>query len=232
MQRFNGDIVDFKHLHSLSFKEERLMKNIHYLKALHWKILILAVFCTSLLATPASVWAVPYQVNVNVAAFSGTDAQIAFDFIDGGTPSNTVTISAFSTDGTLLGTLSTSGAVIGNLPGTVTLTDTDFFNEYLQDITLGSTISFLLESTTNAPSGSFPDAFSFLILNTSGLPLFDTGDPTGANALFILDIDGTAQGALSVYSASASVAAVPEPGTLLLLGSGLVSLFIWRRRPR
>jgi hypothetical protein len=204
--------------------------------------LILAVFCTSLVGAPANVRALtlPYQVTVNVTPLSGTPAQIAFDFIDGDAvePSNTVTISAFSTDG-ILGEVITTGGSSENLPGKVTLTDTVFFNEYLQNITLGTTISFLLDSTTNGPpSGQTPDAFSFLILNqATGLPLFATTDTLGADTLFMLDIDGSAQGALSVYSAlegeaTWAVTPVPEPGTLLLLGSGLASLLIWRRRPR
>ena len=40
-------------------------------------------------------------VTVDTSTLAGTSAQIAFDFIDGGPPSNTVTISGFTTDGTL-----------------------------------------------------------------------------------------------------------------------------------
>ena len=46
--------------------------------------------------------ALSYAVNLDTASLSGTGAQLAFDFIDGGPPSNTTTISAFST--TRLGT--------------------------------------------------------------------------------------------------------------------------------
>ena len=119
-------------------------------------------------------------VSVDTSGLAGTSAQLAFDFIEGGTPSNTITISGFLTDGTL-GSASSSGDVSGTLPGTVILNDSSFFNEYLTDITLGSSFSFVFGATANGPdSGSLPDAFSlFLIDPNTGQALFPTTDPSG-----------------------------------------------------
>jgi hypothetical protein len=194
-----------------------------------------------LLLLPANnALALSYDVNLNTSSLSGTSAQLAFDFIDGGPPSNTTTISAFSTNGTL-GSSSTTGGVSGTLPGNVTLTDSSFFNEYLQNITLATNLSFHLDATNTPPGlGSIPDSFSFFLLaqNTS-LPLFTTSDPTGSDALFALDLNGTTQGTLAVFSVpnhevtfsvTSPVTAVPEPSTWLLLGSGVLVLAFVKRK--
>lgn len=186
------------------------------------------VFLAALFSThPAS--AAPVLFTVDTTAFSGTSASLAFDLIDGGPPANAVTVSGFTTDGTLAGAAVT-GDVTGVLPGTVTLADAAFFNEYLQDLTLGTLLSFVLDDTGNPPdAGSFPDAFSFFLLDPFGLPLITTTDPTGANALFLLNM-GTDTG-LEIYAApGVSVTAqplvtpVPEPNALVLAIIGLASM--------
>lgn len=197
-----------------------------------------------LLLMSGNAWglSLPYSVVVNTTPLVGTEAQIAFDFIEGGAPANTATISGFTSNG-ILGSFTSVGSVNGNLPGTITLADTlsfgggsfpSFFNEYLHNITLGTTLSFLLNATTNGPTGaSSPDSFSFFLLNpTTNLSLVSTSDPTGANALFVLDLDGSPQGRLSVYSVSGGQAAafvtpVPEPSMLLLMLTGLAGLIGW-----
>lgn len=186
---------------------------------------------------PARAAALPDSIDVNTSALSGISAQLAFDFIDGGPPAsdNTITVSNFITDGTL-GLVSPTGGVSGTFPGIVTLSDPTFFNEYLTNITLGTSFSFQVDATTNGPSlGSLADAFSLTILDpTTGLPLFGTTDPTGANTLLLLNIDGSANGSLTVYTApgnqvlvtAAPVSSVPEPSTFLLFGCGVIGLLL------
>jgi hypothetical protein len=201
---------------------------------------VLVLFSSTFLATAATADSL-YTVTVDSSAISGMSAQLAFDFIAGGSSANSVTVSGFSTDG-ILGASFPTGGVSGTLPGTVALTDSSFFNEYLTDITLGTNISFLLSTTSNAPaSGFFPDAFSLSVLDPfTGLPLFATSDPTGANTLTVLSLDGSAKGSLSTYTApggeagvtaTAITTQVPEPVTLLLMSSGLAFL-LWRRSAR
>lgn len=208
-------------------------------------VLVLALCCLGLLSAPADILAHSVvEVNVNTSPLVGTQAQVAFDFIDGGPPANdnTVTLSNFVTDGTL-GTVSLTGGVTGNLPGTVTLTDPTFFNEYLTNITLETDFSFQLNATSNGPGlGSLADAFSLTILDpTTGLPLFSTTDPTGANTLLLLNIDGSSNGALQLYTAPGNQAQVtatlfspaPEPNTFLLMGSGasgVLLLLLWKKK--
>lgn len=145
----------------------------------------------------SSAQAVAYKVSNDTSGLSGTVAQLALDFIDGGPSSNSVSVGDFATDGTLGGAVSVGG-VAGTLPGAVTLTDSAFFNESLTDITLENTLSFVFTPSANSPDpGSLPDAFTAYLLDVvSGLPLFDTTDPSGASALFQFDIDGSPLGAL------------------------------------
>jgi hypothetical protein len=146
-----------------------------------------------------------YDVTINTTSLAGTGATLTFDFIaGGGTQSNSVTISDFSTNGTLVAGGVNSGSVIGSLPGTATLTNSSFFNELQQGMTLGSTISFQVDLTTNAPTGgSLPDTFSLFLLDpTATYSLVNTNDPTGSDSLTTVQIDGTKGGGLGVYSGS------------------------------
>jgi hypothetical protein len=182
-----------------------------------------------------------YDVTINTSALSGTDATLAFDFIAGGSFSNIATISDFLTSGSAGTNGPNSGSVSGALPGTVTLSDASFFNEFLQSITLGSRISFELSATTHAPTGgALPDTFSFFILNpAASFSLLTTTDPTGADSLFSLQIDGSPNGIVASYSATPAVSvtltpvgtsnSVPEPSALGLMIFGLLGA-VFRRR--
>ena len=172
------------------------------------------------------VHASPIQITVDTSLLAGTSADLAFDLTDGGPPANTVTISGFASNGTLV-TASSSGDVTGVFPGTVTIGDTGFFNEYLQSITLGSSLTFSFDTTGNAAAaGSSPDGFALFFLDpTTGLPLFTTSDPTGANALFLYSIGEAIP--LELYSSDtvtvqATSNVVPEPGTYALVIAALL----------
>ncbi len=114
------------------------------------------------------------------------------------------------------------------------------FNEFLQPITLGNSFQFQLETTNEFAAGAIvPDSFSFFILDSSGFPLFATTDPTGADALFALDLTGTGSGNLSVFESDPSteptwsvvpVQNVPEPGSLGLLLIGGWSVYLRKKR--
>jgi hypothetical protein len=186
------------------------------------------VILVSLLILGGALSARADVITVDTSRLIGASAQLAFDFI-GGPDANMITVSIFSTNGSL-GAISRTGEVSGTLPGTVTLTDAspaDFFNEYLTNITLGTTFSFVLGATTiGPPGGSFPDAFSLFVLDpTTGLSLVTTTDPTGSQSLLTLNIDGSPQGNLNVYSSNSvvvtatPVSTVPEPSTVPLLAS-------------
>jgi hypothetical protein len=161
-----------------------------------------------------------YDVSINTSSLSGAGATLTFDFIaGGGAQSNSVSILDFATNGTLVAGGVNSGSVSGALPGTATLTNGSFFSELQQRMTLGSTITFQAELTTNAPtSGSLPDTFSLFLLDpTASYSLTTTKDPTGSDSLMTVQIDGTKGGNVGVYSGSGP--AVPVTVTAVT-GSG------------
>jgi len=200
---------------------------------------------------PLEAATVTFDVTINTAALSGTAAQLAFDFIDGdGVANNTVTISAFAAPGATLGSPFATGGVSGTLPGPVTLTDTTFFNELLQPITLSNSLAFTLDVTTSFAGGVVPDALSLFILDSAGLSSrVGTTDPTGSDALIRIglvgspnEVDATVFHATTptgaevpiTLSSRGTTTPVPEPSTLALLGGWCV-LALWqeirRRRP-
>ncbi|MBK8753244.1 MAG: NF038129 family PEP-CTERM protein [Candidatus Competibacteraceae bacterium] len=200
-----------------------------------------AALAAFLWAGPTPAHATTLQFSLDTTPLAGTAASLAFDFISGDDilGNNAVVVSNFYTTGTL-GKNSASGGVTGTLiPGPVTLTDTEFFNEFLQELTfLDNTVSFTLNLTEHFASGSrFPDSFAFFLLDDQLSPLFATTDPTGA--LFAVDIDGTPGGTRYLFNyAGASTpvtwtlesVAVPLPSTALLFGAGLLGWVAGRRR--
>jgi hypothetical protein len=207
---------------------------------------IVKIFIAGLLllvaATPLPVWALAFNINVNTTSLAGTAVTLAFDFIDGdGAVNNTVQVSNFLIDGNFdPNSASSQGDVNGLLDSIVTFGDTSFFNEFLQPITLGASFQFRLD-TTNEFAGGTPDSFSFFILDSSLLPLVTTTDPTGADALFALDLTGTGSGNLSVFESNSTqpnpptwsiepVQNVPEPGCLALMLIGGWSVYLRKKR--
>ena len=147
-----------------------------------------------------------------------------------------------------MGATDTQGGVAGTLsPGLLTLTDSNFFNVFLQELTFGSEIRFKLTLTQERVAGSqFPDSLAVYLLNGSDYfsspPLFSTTDPFSLDALFAVDIDGTPGGAPYLFNYADTgdpvtwtlepVASVPLPSTALLVGAGLLGGLAARRRRR
>jgi hypothetical protein len=175
-------------------------------------------------------------VNIDTAPIQGQTGYLAFDFL-GGAPveSNTIVISSFTSNASL-GTLVLTGGASGTLvPGPATLNDSQFFNELLQAVTFGSTTSFSLDLTTSVSPGGIPDAFAFYLLDSTQNP-YTTSDPTGANSLFDINVDGSSLTPRVYTSPSASstvtpaATTVPEPNSVVLLAAAIVSLALLGRR--
>jgi hypothetical protein len=193
----------------------------------------LAALGTALFVCSLYVRATTFNVVIDSSGFSGSSATLAFDFVDGGPPSNTVVLSPFTSDGTQ-GATSTTGSVSGTGPWT--FSDTSFFSELLVSFgPLGTSLSFSFTTTDNPPDpASSPDSFSFFVLDSSAtFPLITTNAPGGSDALFEFDSTGLGATGLSVYTpesgysiqVTAVAAPIPEPGSLALVAVGLVAFF-------
>jgi len=190
-----------------------------------------------------------YNVTIDTSGLSGDNGLLVFDFISGGGPANAVSISDFTTDGTF-GAATTTGTVvlIPNPPypiGTVLLIDdpvNSVFNEYNSAFTFGTTMSFVVDASENAPgSGNSPDELSLFFLEPDDMTsLITTDDPTFADSLLTLDLDGSANGVPTVFDVSdpsgvsasmtlpGSGTVVPEPSFAPSLAVVLICLLIFR----
>jgi hypothetical protein len=214
----------------------------------------LARLIAILLLASTGAYGSAFSVVVNSnTSFNGSAVTLAFDYIDGGPPDNTVTLNALTlsadwTDGTPVD--NPLGSVCGpdpTCPPPWTFTDAggacSLCELQVPFSAMGTTLSFSFTTTDNPPDPkSSPDAFSFFVIDPgTGLALFPTGDPTGADALFLFSIGGTGDCGLSlcVYPAEPAiegfslsvtpVTAAPEPGMLALLAAGFGAM-LWRRR--
>jgi hypothetical protein len=194
--------------------------------------LAVVLFFVGTVAATASV----FDVFVNTTPIEGQSGFLALDFI-GGTPleDNTATISQFSTNATL-GALTPSGDALGSiLPGPGTLDDLQFFNEFLQEVTFGTSLSLTLDLTTNAAGVITPDSFALYLLNSTQVP-YATSDPSGADSLLEIDIAGpvlTPNVYTSSYATADAVSGgtqTPEPKSFCLVGVSLAALIRQARR--
>jgi len=154
------------------------------------KLKFLAAFLLVVILGPlAGRAATLYSVAIDTTAWSGQSGVLAFDLLGGDATiaNNTATIGSFAGNATLGST------------SPFTLTDAAFFNETLRDITFGTSLSFTLQLTENRTAPGF-DQFSFFLLDASTLlPKGSTTDPTGADALIAIDIDGQSGGNVSIF---------------------------------
>lgn len=181
------------------------------------------------------------DVTIDSSFLNGVPAVLAFDFIDGGQPDNTVALSSLTSDGTP-GATSTTGNVTGSGPWAFSDAGGSLFNELLVAFNpMGTSLSFSFTTTDNTPSpGSLPDAFSMFVLDSAAIStVIATNDPTGADALFLFSI-GQGAGGISVYAptqigfsvSAAPPRTAPEPPLAALLLGAAAAWFGYRRGKR
>jgi len=175
--------------------------------------LVLLSLCLAWAMGPRACQAdVTFQVQVNTAPLIGHPAApfaINFQLNDGsGTNdgNNTATISGFTFGGGgPAGVPILTGGASGDLSSVVTLTDSTFFNDFVQDFTPGASLAFTVDLTTNTDAGPTPDLFSFAILDGSGFEI-PTTSPIGG--FVIVDITGP-NPTIQSYSSDATTPVPP-----------------------
>ncbi len=209
-----------------------------------------------ILAGPAAradlTWTVSLDTSQLVANPTGP---FALDFELLGTNGNTVTLTNFSFGGGSAGPGSAhlTGLASGDLGigSSVSLTDNtvSFFNDFNQQFTPGSTLTFTMDSTLVAPpSSSAPDNFSMVIFSGyDPVHGYNPSTATGGTAIpttdgnnstfFNFNINGPGSTTVDSFPSesgdiSITVTLVPEPssGVIVLLSVVCTAAVIfWRR---
>jgi hypothetical protein len=178
----------------------------------------------------ASADPITYAVTVDTSSVSGTAGSIDFDFNPGPlvTQAASLQILGFSSDGTLAGSPARTGDVSGTLPGTLTFDNGTAFNDFFEDLTFGTTLSFDL--SLYGPALSSPDgistsgsAFAFSLFSDAAgtMPVLTMNTTHGFAFAADVNLDGTST--VREFSSQTTVvpetSSVPEP-------SGLWSIFL------
>ncbi len=201
-------------------------------------------------ASPAIAGPVTYDVTVNTSSISGAAGSLDFNFNPGPlvTQSASLQIFSFTSDGSLVNCAANiqgfcpTGDVSGQLPGPLTFDNGSGFNDYFDDFTFGTTLSF--EVSLYGPALSAPDgvstsgstfAFSMFSDVAGTVPTLTTDTTDGFAFTVDVNLDGTTT--VNLFSSQtdvvpAAVIATPEPSGLSLLGTGLACMGVLCLWPR
>ncbi len=170
-----------------------------------------------------------YDVLINTSPLMTSSAgpfSLDFQFTDGSGTSdgnNTVTVSNFDFgSGAPIGMPIIVGGVVGDLTSNITMTDVEYFNDFMQEFTPGATLGFRLNLTSNEDLGGVPDEFSLAIYDGA----------YNGNAMLIADIRANTAPLQTYPSEALALDApdvVPEPSTGWLFAGGLFLLALGGR---
>lgn len=197
---------------------------------------------TSLLLAPVARADIVFDWSVDTSSISGTAGSLDFQFNPGPlvTQAASLQVLNFSSDGALAGSPALTGDVSGGpLPATLTFDNGTAFNDYFEDFTFGSTLSFAVDffgPAVDSPDGisTSGSAFAFSMFSDSQgtVPVLTSDTTDGFAAVINLNLDGT--GTPTSFSTQTtitpeSIGLVPEPADAEMLAAvfpGLVYL-LW-----
>jgi hypothetical protein len=210
------------------------------------------IFLLAIITGGLSLGDIIDTVTINTSPLIGHSAgpfALELQFNDGngtGDANNTAVLSTLMFGGgSVSGTPSVFGGVTGDLGSSITMTDSSFFNQFIQGFSPGISLSFQLALTTNLDSGGAPDEFSLSILDSSGVEIPTLGP---ANAFLIIDINSATPSTSAFASDTGqspnaagppidigapqigSVSSVPEPNTFVLLSAAVCLIALSGRR--
>lgn len=200
-----------------------------------------------------ALWLAPFSKADNIYTFSLNTTPLmgsgpfALDlqFLDGsgsGDGNNTVTLTSFAfAGGSSSGGGTGTGGASGTLTSGVSLTDTAFFNEYYENFTPGTLLSFTIDTTNVLDAGGTPDLLTVAILD-SGLNELPTAGP--ASEFLDLSLSGGASPQVATFGSlpgsafalaapvvqpASTTAPVPEPSSISMILAALVLSALFMR---
>jgi len=193
-----------------------------------------------------------YNVSLDTTPLVGHPAgpfYIELSFTDGSganDANNTVTLSDINFGGgSALGGALDIGGASGSLESGITIVDNSFLSLFYEQFAPGLQLTFSLIVTTNDDEGGIPDRFSLSVLDSLGVPLptlapagdyFFGADLYSAGPVFDSYGSDTSRApsagdAVTIGAATITpMSSVPEPSTVLLLGTVLATMVVLRRR--
>lgn len=210
------------------------------------KRMYLAVTLCALALAPFAKADIVYTFTMDTAPLVG-NGQFTVDlqFLQGsGVPgdigNNTIQFTDFNFGGgSPSGGGTATGGASGSLATVVTLSDTEFFNEYYENFTPGGQLSFGIDTTNVPDPQGTPDLLTLAILDGNGDELPTTGfsdefldvSLTGGAAPQVSTFGSAPGGDFSLAAPEVqSQSEVPEPGGLGLLSVLLLAGFYIRNR--
>jgi len=118
-----------------------------------------------------------YEVTLNTSSLVGHPAgpfYVELALTDGsgfGDANNTVTLSNFKFGGSGLGSPFVLGGGSGSLETGVSMIDSSFLSLFIEQFASGPQLSFSLHLTSNDDASAIPDGLTFIVLDSSGVPV-------------------------------------------------------------
>jgi hypothetical protein len=180
--------------------------------------------------------AASFTVAVDTSTISGTDGGIYFQFNPGlNADLASLTISGFTlpSPGVVSFVPPTmDGGVSGALPGTVTMDNSGLLNDYLQFLTFGPSLSFIVNFNLPSPlTGESGSEFLFGLTSADGQSFILTEDPSGFLGSISYDQLGAFTASTTDGVAGIQQDDVPEPSSFLM-ALPLLALGVGRLRAK